>query len=143
MPTDDLYFDIGISYKKGEKDTLTTGQSDKDLAEITPLKLNTSVTYDYDEDGDLELSFVAGSRWDSVDEENGEQILAGYGVVNFKTTREFDNGLIVTLGVDNLLDKSYTTTNTYKDLILMSDGSDTMLINEPGRYIYANMKYMF
>jgi iron complex outermembrane receptor protein len=143
MPTDDLYFDIGISYKKGEKDTLTTGQSDKDLAEITPLKVNASVTYDYDEDGDLELSFVAGSRWDSVDEENGEQILAGYGVVNFKTTREFDNGLIVTLGVDNLLDKSYTTTNTYKDLILMSDGSDTMLINEPGRYIYANMKYMF
>ncbi len=143
MPTDDLYFDIGISYKKGEKDTLTTGQSDTDLAEITPLKLNASVTYDYDEDGEIELSFVAGSRWDSVDEENGEQTLAGYGIVNFKTTREFDNGMKMTIGIDNLLDKTYTTTNTYKDLILMTDGSDTMLINEPGRYIYANMKYTF
>ncbi|SHO81457.1 TonB-dependent receptor [hydrothermal vent metagenome] len=143
MPNDDLYFDIGISYKKGEKDTLTTGQSDKDLADITPLKLNASVTYDYDENGDMELSFVAGSRWDSVDEENGEQVLAGYGVVNFKTTREFDNGVKLTIGVDNLLDKTYTTTNTYKDLILMTDGSDTMLINEPGRYVYANLNYSF
>jgi len=75
--------------------------------------------------------------------ENGEQELAGYGVINLKTSREFDNGVTLLLGVDNLLDKTYTTTNTYKDLILMTDNSDTMLINEPGRYIYLNATYQF
>ena len=78
-----------------------------------------------------------------VDSENGEQTLAGYGVVSLKSTREFDNGMKLTVGVDNLLDKTYATTNTYKDLILMTDGSDTMLINEPGRYIYLNATYKF
>ncbi len=73
----------------------------------------------------------------------GEQELAGYGVLNFKTSREFDNGVEVTFGVNNLLDKTYTTTNTYKDLILMTDNSDTMLINDMGRYIYLNAKYRF
>jgi len=143
LVTDSLYIDAGVSYKKGEKDTLTRGQSDKDLADISPLKLNASATYDYDDAGNVQLSFVAVDRWSDIDSQNGEQELAGYGVVNFKTSREFDNGLILLFGVDNLLDKTYTTTNTYKDLILMTDNSDTMLINEPGRYFYLNGTYRF
>ena len=143
LASDSIYLDAGIAYKKGQKDTLTTGQSDKDLADISPLKLNASVTYDYDMQGNVQLSFMAVDRWSDIDSENGEQELAGYGVVNLKTSREFDNGLILLLGVDNLLDKTYATTNTYKDLILMTDGSDTMLINEPGRYVYLNATYRF
>ena len=143
LATDSLYLDAGLSYKKGEKDTLTTGQTDKDLADISPMKLNASITYDYDYQGNVQLSFVAVDDWTDVDSENGEQELAGYGVVNFKTSREFDSGLIVLFGVDNLLDKTYATTNTYKDLILMTDGSDTMLMSEPGRYIYLNGTYQF
>ena len=143
LATDSLYLDAGVSYKKGKKDTLTRGQSDEDLADISPLKLNASATYDYDDAGNIQLSFVAVDRWDDIDSDNGEQELAGYGVVNLKTSREFDNGLILLLGVDNLLDKTYTTTNTYKDLILMTDNSDTMLINEPGRYFYLNGTYKF
>ena len=143
LASDSIYLDAGIAYKKGEKDTLTTGQSDKDLADISPLKLNASVTYDYDLQGNVQLSFMAVDKWSDIDSDNGEQELAGYGVVNLKTSREFDNGLILLLGVDNLLDKTYATTNTYKDLILMTDGSDTMLINEPGRYLYLNATYQF
>lgn len=143
LASDSLYFDAGLSYKRGKKDTLTRGQTDDDLADISPLKLNASATYDYDDAGNIQLSFVAVDRWSDIDSENGEQELAGYGVVNFKTSREFDNGLILLFGVDNLLDKRYTTTNTYKDLILMTDNSDTMLINEPGRYIYLNGTYQF
>ncbi len=143
MPTDEVYLSAGLSYKRGKKDTQTTGQTDSDLADISPLKLNASATYDYDENGMVELSFIASDRWEDIDSENGEQVLAGYGVVNFKTVRNFDNGIELTFGADNLFDKTYATTNTYKDLILMTDGSDTMLINEPGRYLYLNAKYQF
>jgi len=143
MPTDSIYLGLGLSYKKGEKDTQTTGQTNNNLAEITPLKLNATASYDYDEQGNVELSMVASSRWSDIDNENGEQELAGYGIFNLKTTREFNSGLVFTAGVDNVLDKAYTTTNTYKDLILMTDGGNTMLINEPGRYLYLNAKYQF
>ena len=141
--SDTVTLDAGFSYKRGKKDTQTTGQTNKNLAEITPMKLNTTLSYDYDSQGSVELSAIASDKWSNVDSENGEQKLAGYGVFNLKTTREFDNGFVITAGVDNLTDKTYTTTNTYKDLILMTDGTDTMLINEPGRYIYLNAKYQF
>ena len=143
MPTSTTFLSAGVSYKQGKKETQPVGQTNTHLADITPLKLNASAVYDYDEDGSVELSVIASDRWDTVDSDNGEQTLAGYGVFNLKTTRSFDNGLEFTLGVDNVLDKTYTTTNTYKDLILMTDGSDTMLINEPGRYVYLNAKYTF
>jgi iron complex outermembrane receptor protein len=143
MPTDELYLSAGISYKRGKKDTQTTGQTGNNLADISPLKLNASATYDYDENGRVELSVIASDRWDKIDSENGEQDLAGFGVFNLKTVREFDSGVELTLGMDNILDKTYATTNTYKDLILMTDGSDTMLINEMGRYLYLNAKYRF
>jgi len=141
--SDDLYFDAGLSYKKGKKDTQPTAQTDTDLAEITPMKLNASATYDYDARGDVQLSVIAADKWSDVDEENGEQKLSGYAIINLKTTRELSNGFEFATGIDNVFNKTYATTNTYKDLILMTDGSDTMLINEPGRYIYANLKYKF
>lgn len=143
LVSDAIALDAGLAYKKGEKDTLPTGQSDRDLAEISPLKLNAAVTYDYDDQGNVEVSVIAADKWSAIDSENGEQTLGGYGILNLKTTREFDNGLVFTAGVDNVLDKTYATTNTYKDLILMTDGSDTMLINELGRYMYLNATYRF
>lgn len=143
MPTSNTFLSAGLSYKKGKKDTQPVNQTNTNLADITPLKLNATAVYDYDEDGSVEVSVIASDRWDNVDSDNGEQTLAGYGVFNLKTTRSFDNGLKFTLGVDNAFDKTYATSNTYKDLILMTDGSDTMLINEPGRYVYFNAKYQF
>ena len=143
MPSDEVYLSAGISYKRGKKDTQTTNQTNNNLADISPLKLNASATYDYDENGMVELSVIASDRWDKIDSQNGEQTLAGYGIFNLKTVRSFDSGIELTLGADNLFDKTYTTTNTYKDLILMTDGSDTMLINEVGRYFYLNAKYQF
>lgn len=142
MPRDDVYLSAGAAYKKGKKDTQPTGQTNTNLADISPLKLNATATYDYDENGMLEVSLVAADRWDSIDSDNNEQILAGYGIVNLKTTRNFDNGLEFTLGVDNVFDKAYANTNTYNDLVLI-DGGDTMLLNEPGRYVYLNAKYAF
>ena len=143
MVGDDLTLSGKLAYNRGKKDTQPTNQKDKDLANIAPMKINLSAQYDYDDSGDIELSLQNASKWKNIDSDNGEQVLDGYTTLNLKTTREFDNGLIFTAGVDNILDETYTTTNTYKDLILMSNNSDTMLINEAGRYFYLNAKYQF
>jgi len=142
MPRDDMYLSAGATYKRGKKETLPTGQTNENLADISPLKLNATASYDYDENGMVEASIVAADSWDRIDSDNNEQVLAGYGILNLKTTRNFDNGLEFTLGVDNVLDKAYANTNTYNDLVLI-DGGDTMLLYEPGRYMYLNAKYAF
>jgi iron complex outermembrane receptor protein len=146
LATDSLYFDYGVAYKKGEKDDPLAGQSDTDLAEISPLKANIGIGYDYDSTFSAKLDIVAASTWDNYDGDNGEQELDGYSVLNLKINKEFNNGIGITIGVDNILDETYTTTNTYKDLTLITTGAgvdDVMLLNEPGRYFYMNASYKF
>ncbi len=150
LATDSIYMDYGIAYKKGEKDKPLAGQTDTDLAEISPLKANVGIGYDYDDSLSGKLDMVAVSDWNTYDSDNGEQALDGYMVFNTKVNKEFSNGISLTLGIDNIFDETYTTTNTYKDLTLIttSTATDTavdnvMLLNEPGRYFYINASYKF
>ena len=141
--SDTLSLNYGMSYLKGQKDSPLAGQSDKDLADIVPLRAITSLTYHVGSHA-LKTEMVASKRWSNYDGDNREQELAGYTTFNakynYKITKHFD----VTLGVDNIFDKTYAVSNTYADIGLnkfMTD--DVMLINEPGRYVYANLRYTF
>ena len=60
-------------------------------------------------------------------------------------TKVFGKSFELSIGVDNVLDKTYAVSNTYKDLTLVAGGGDedVMLLNEPGRYGYLNLKYKF
>jgi len=42
-----------------------------------------------------------------------------------------------------MFDEAYAQSNTYVDLILLSAGAETMLLNEPGRYVYTNLTFKF
>ncbi len=141
--SDTLTLNYGMSYLRGRKDEPLAGQSDKDLADIVPLRAITSLTYHIGEHA-LKTEMVAAKRWDDYDSDNREQELAGYAVFNvkynYKMTKHFD----VILGVDNIFDKTYAVSNTYADVGLnkfLTD--DVMLINEPGRYLYVNLRYTF
>jgi iron complex outermembrane receptor protein len=146
MATESIYFDYGFSYKRGKKDDPLTGQKGTDMPDMRPFKANFAMHYDYDSDTTAKLAFVGATRWDKVDYENGEQELAGYGVLNFKASHTFAKGFKLTIGVDNILDKTYAVSNTYKDLVLLTAGSgvdNIMLLNEPGRYAYIQGSYNF
>ncbi len=150
LATDNIYFDYALAYKRGEKDDPLPGQSDTDLAEISPLKANIGVGYDYDSTLEVKLNVINVSDWKDFDSDNGEQALDGYTVLNLKINKEFSNGIGITFGVDNLTDETYATTNTYKDLTLITTGTeagtavnDVMLLNDPGRYFYLNASYKF
>ena len=141
--TESLYVDTALSYQKGEKDHPLRGQVGTDMPEIPPFKVTAALNYDYDETLNMRAELVAASRWKEVDYENGEQELPGYGIVNLKATKTFANHFEITVGIDNLFDKTYAVTNTYQDLTLVSGGGFAMLMNEPGRYVYTNLRYKF
>ena len=140
--TDAVSLDYGVAYLRGKKDDALAGQSDTDLAEITPLKANVGIRYQQAAHM-FKTEMVAAKRWNAYDSDNGEQEIPGYAIFNmkynYKVTKNFD----ITVGVDNIFDKNYAISNTYKDLTLISGGGDVMLLNEPGRYIYTNVKYTF
>ncbi len=146
VATDNLYINYGASYKVGKKDKPLNGQNDKDLAEITPPKANITIEYEYDDSLNTKLDIIGVSSWKRYDSDNGEQPLSGYMIFNLKINKEFSNAFSMTFGVDNIFDKTYATTNTYKDLTLITTGmnvNDVMLLNEPGRYVYLNIAYKF
>ena len=139
---DALSFDAGLAYQRGRKHSPLNGQTDRDLAEIPPLKANVAVNYDTDMTSS-KLEVIAADEWNNYDSDNNEQALSGYAVINLKTNVDLTNGFDVTVGVDNAFDSTYAVTNTYQDISLLASGGTTMLINEPGRYLYANLRYRF
>jgi iron complex outermembrane receptor protein len=141
--TDDIYLDFSLSAQRGKKDSPLTGQSDRDLAEIPPLKANLALNYDYAPGSSARAELIAASGWDDFDEDNGEQHLGGYGVVNLKVDHRLTDNISVTGGIENLFDRTYAVSNTYQDLTLITAGSEVMLMNEPGRYFYLNLNYNF
>ena len=118
--------------------------TDKDLAEIPPLKANLGLSYEY-EKSKFKAEVVAVDRWSKFDDSAKEQEIAGYAVTNLKYTQELFKHFELTLGVDNLFDKVYNSTNTYQDVNYVKTGTnqDQILFNDPGRYGYVNLKYSF
>jgi len=143
--SDEIYMDYGIAYQRGRKKDPLEGETDRDLAEIPPLKLNLALNYAYDENTLFKADLIVSDKWRDFDADNGEQALDSYNIVNLMITKMFTGNIEVTLGVDNLFDKTFALSNTYKDLTLISGGGvdEVMLLNEPGRYVYTNIKYTF
>ena len=143
-PTDELMIDAGVSYKKGQKKEALPGQSDKDLADIAPLRANMTFNYEYMNNSIATLETQFSNKWNDVDSDNGEQVIDAYKVINLKVKHAINRSFDFTLGVNNLLDETYAVSNTYTDLTLLTTAnSDIMLMNEPGRYIYTNLTARF
>ena len=143
--TDDITIDMGASYKIGKKDEALAGQTDTDLADITPLKGNIAINYEYMNNSIATLEVQASDKWDTVDGDNGEQEIDAWTIVNLKAKHAINKQFDFTIGINNLLDETYALSNTYADLTLLTSGgtSDIMLMNEPGRYIYTNLDFKF
>lgn len=144
VATESLYFDYGMAYQRGEKDHPLSNQVGTDMPDIAPFKFNAALNYDMWSDLSLRAEVIAADTWDNIDYENGEQVLDSYTVVNLRATKRFGKSFELVVGVDNVFDSTYAVSNTYKDLILLTTpNNEVMLMNEPGRYVYTNLKYRF
>ena len=139
---DSTSLDYGLAYQRGKKDEALTGQTDRDLAEVSPLKTNLALNYEYNT-SKVTMEMIAVDSWDNYDSDNGEQELGGYATFNLKYKNSINKSLEITLGLDNIFDKTYASTNTYKDITLVTLGGDSTLMNDPGRYAYINLRYKF
>ncbi|MDK9692932.1 MAG: TonB-dependent receptor [Sulfurimonas sp.] len=140
--TDAMTVDASASYKKGEKASTST-QSDRDLADMAPLRGKVALNYEYMNDSTATFEMQASDRWDDIDSNSGEQELSGWSVFNTKVKHALSKSTDLTVGINNLFDTTYIQSNSYVDLILLNSSGNTMLLNEPGRYFYTNLNIRF
>ena len=132
------------AYKRGEKEKALEGQSDKDLANMAPLHAKFACNYEYANNSLATLEFKASEKWSKYDDDNGEQSIDAWNILNFKLKHAINKKFDLTIGANNIFDTSYATSNTYADLtLIMAGGGNIMLLNEPGRYLYANVDLKF
>ena len=143
--TDDMTIDMGTSYKRGKKDNALAGQTGTNLADMAPLRGNIALNYEYANNSIATLGIQASDKWDTIDADNGEQVLDSWSILNMKVKHAVNKKFDFTIGVNNILDETYATSNTYADLTLITTGGagDIMLLNEPGRYFYTNLDFKF
>jgi len=142
--TDEITFDMGASYKVGQKEEALAGQTDKDLADMAPLRGNLAVNYEYMNNSIATLETQVSDKWSAYDADNGEQELGAWGIVNAKIKHAMSKNFDWTIGVNNMFDEAYAQSNTYVDLTLITTATtDVMLLNEPGRYVYTNLDFRF
>ncbi len=141
---DDITLDMGASYKRGQKDKALTGQHDKDLADMAPLRGKLALNYEYANNSLATVAVEGSDAWSRYDADNGEQTLAGWSVLNMKIKHAINKKFDITIGANNIFDIAYAKSNTYADLTLISaGGSQKLLLNEPGRYLYTNLDFRF
>ncbi len=140
-----LYLDFGAAWLHGEKDEPLEGQKYTTLADVPPLKGNVALNWNYYGNSLATIEGVGAKKWDRIDAENGEQVIDAWAIMNLKVNHRFGEHIGLIAGVDNVFDETYAVSNTYKDLTLLSldPNGDVMLMNEPGRYFYANVSYNF
>lgn len=138
----------GIAYQKGTKkdvgqlDSLATlAQTDKDLADIPPLKGRVALVFD-DTKNYAEAELIA-ARHQTYDVNNGEQAIGGYGILNLKYGTELGNGFSLTAGINNFFDRTYAVSNSYIGLTTIMEGAQPLVLNEPGRNFYTTLSYKF
>lgn len=138
----------GIAYQKGTKkdtnqlDSLATlPQTDKDLADIPPLKGRIALVFN-DSKNYAEAEFIAAQH-QTYDENNGEQAIGGYGILNLKYGTELGSGFSLSAGINNFFDRTYALSNSYIGLTTIMEGAQPLVLNEPGRNFYATVAYKF
>ncbi len=133
--------EASVAYQRGKKDDMIPGQSDEDMAMIPPLHLRGALSYE-DEEYYASLELLYSAPWDRYDADNGERRVDSWMVLNLKGSKQINDTMSLNVGIDNLFDETYAMNNTYVGRSLI--GSRTpVLINEPGRYLYANLEIRF
>ena len=134
--------ETGIAAQKGEKkDPSALGDTDKDLAEIPPLKGRAALVMD---DGiNYLMTEWIGASSQTIDEDNGEKPISGYGILNLKYGHDFSNGFSLSTGINNFFDRTYALNNSYIGNQLIGYTSNPLVLNEPGRNFYATVAYKF
>ncbi|GGK54739.1 TonB-dependent receptor [Amphritea balenae] len=144
----ELAYQLNSNWSLGNSLVWTVGNNlddDNALSRIAPLELTTSLDYQRDR-------LQAGIEMKLVDTQNdiclsgaancgGQDVrkTPGYGLVNLHVQYEYENGLNLVAGIDNLTDKAYTVHESRGDVT----SGESFQVTEPGRSAWFRISKSF
>lgn len=139
----------GAAYQKGTKKDPskligTATQTDKDLAEIPPLKGRVALVMD--SGSNYLMTELIAAKAQTIDSDNGEKDISGYSILNLKYGHDFQNGFSLNTGINNFFNRTYAVNNGYIGNELITGivaSTDPLVLNEPGRSFYTTLSYKF
>ena len=125
-----------MAWQQGRKQDLVPGNPSDNLAEIPPFQGRSAVEYLTD---DLRISLEAlfATSQDNIDPFVGELEIDGYTVLNLRAQWSATPSLTLAAGLENLLDETYAVHNA----VIRNPFSAFAVVNEPGRFLYANVEF--
>ncbi len=134
--TDKVSSELSLAYQRGRKDS--GNYTDKDLAEIPPMKVRLALKYE-NENFSGEIENIYSSSQKNVDTDLNEIPTSSYYVLNLRGSYRINDNIQVGFGVDNVFDKLYYSHLSY----LRNPFSSGVKIPEPGRFAYLNLNLTF
>lgn len=142
---DEWMIQSGVAYQKGTKkdpSQLGATQTNKNLAEIPPLKGRMALVFDNSTHYAMAEWIAANNQ--TIDSNNGERDVSGYAILNLKYGTQLGHGFSLSTGINNFFDRTYALNNSYIGNQLISyNGTNPLVLNEPGRNFYATVSYKF
>lgn len=126
-----------VNYVRGERKDI-----DDNLYRISPLNMLYALDYQADNWG-VSVENHLFNKQDKVSETNNEQQTSGYGLVAVSAYTELDNGLTLTAGIDNLLDKTYQDHLAGYNRATNADIAPNVRLPGKERNLYLKARYKF
>ncbi|MCH8476198.1 MAG: TonB-dependent receptor [Opitutales bacterium] len=133
-----LRSEAGISWQEGRKSSLARGMTDRVLGEIPPLQGRLASSLRHETLGLMVEGLWADSQ-SRIDEEIGEQRISGWVTMNVQAQWQLSETLLLSGGIDNVLDREYATNNAF----VRDPFTAGVVVNEPGRFAYLRATVEF
>jgi len=86
------------------------------------------------------LEWAHGNASRDVDTAAGEKVLPSWDVANLRLGCQ-TGAWRLSAGIDNLFDATYAVANSYEWDVVSGAASAPIIVNEPGRFVYASLGY--
>ena len=86
------------------------------------------------------FEWVHSNAATDIDASAGEKPLGAWDVFNLRMGYRY-RFVTLNVGIDNLLDKTYASANSYEWDVVSGTGATPAIVNEPGRFVYGSLSF--
>lgn len=126
---DCLRIEAGLAWQEGVKESRPTNATNNVLSEVPPLRARLAALFNF-EDLSIKAEVQHQDDFDRVDADLGEVSLPGWTVLNLASSYRLNEQVSLSMGVDNVLDRTYAVSNAF----VRDPFRSSVVVNEPGRF---------